>query len=30
MSETKAAFAEYTIPYLKNIPYRYMQDNGYK
>ena len=30
MSETKAAFAERTIRYLKNILYRYMEDNGYK
>ena len=30
MSETKAAFAERTIPSLKNILYRYMEDNGYK
>ena len=29
MSETKAAFAERTIQSLKNIPYRYMEDNGY-
>ena len=30
MSETKAAFAEPTIPSLKNIFYRYMEDYGYK
>ena len=30
MSETKAAFAEGTIRSLKNIPYRYMEDYGYK
>ena len=30
MSETKAAFAERTIRSLKNIPYRYMEDYGYK
>ena len=30
MSETKAAFAERTIGTLKNILYRYMEDNGYK
>ena len=30
MSETKAAFAESTIRSLKNILYRYMEDNGYK
>ena len=30
MSETKAAFAERTIPSLKNILYRYMEDKGYK
>ena len=30
MSETKAAFAERTIRFLKNIFYRYMEDNGYK
>ena len=30
MSETKAAFAERTIRSLKNILYRYMEDNGYK
>ena len=30
MSETKAAFAERTIRSLKNIRYRYMEDNGYK
>ena len=30
MSETKAALAERTIRSLKNILYRYMQDNGYK
>ena len=29
MRETKAAFAECTIRSLKNIPYRYMEDNGY-
>ena len=29
-SETKAAFAERTIRSLKNIPHRYMEDNGYK
>ena len=29
MSETKAAFAERTIRSLKNILYRYMEDNGY-
>ena len=28
MSETKAAFAERTILSLKNILYRYMEDNG--
>ena len=28
MSETKAAFAERTIRSLKNILYRYMEDNG--
>ena len=27
MNETKAAFAERTIRSLKNIPYRYMEDN---
>ena len=30
MSEAKAAFAERTIRSLKNILYRYMEDNGYK
>ena len=30
MSETKAAFAERTIRSLKNIFYRYMEDNSYK
>ena len=30
MSETKAAFAERTIRSLKNILYRFMEDNGYK
>ena len=30
MSETKAAFAERTIRSLKNILYRYMEDNAYK
>ena len=30
MSETKAAFAERTIRSLKNILYRYMEDNGHK
>ena len=30
MSETKAAFAECTIRSLKNILYRYMEDNGCK
>ena len=30
MIETKAAFAERTIRSLKNILYRYMEDNGYK
>ena len=30
MSETKAAFAERTIRSLKNILYRYMEENGYK
>ena len=30
MSETKAAFAQRTIRSLKNILYRYMEDNGYK
>ena len=30
MSETKAAFAERTIRSLKNILYRYMEDNGCK
>ena len=30
MSETKAAFAERTLRSLKNILYRYMEDNGYK
>ena len=30
ISETKAAFAERTIRSLKNILYRYMEDNGYK
>ena len=29
MSETKPAFAERTIRSLKNILYRYMDDNGY-
>ena len=29
MSETKPAFAERTIRLLKNILYRYMEDNGY-
>ena len=30
MNETKAAFAERTIRSLKNILYRYTEDNGYK
>ena len=30
MSETKDAFAERTIRSLKNVLYRYMEDNGYK
>ena len=30
LSETKVAFAERTIRSLKNIPYRYMEDFGYK
>ena len=30
MSETKAAFDERTIRSLKDILYRYMEDNGYK
>ena len=30
MSENKAAFAERTIRSLKNILYRYMENNGYK
>ena len=30
MSETKAVFAEHTIRSLKNILYRYTEDNGYK
>ena len=30
MSETKAAYAARTIRSLKNIIYRYMEDNGYK
>ena len=30
MSETKAAFADCTIRSLKNILYRYMEENGYK
>ena len=30
MSATKAAFAERSIRSLKNIHYRYMEDNGYK
>ena len=30
MSETKAACAERTMRSLKNILYRYMEDNGYK
>ena len=30
MSETKAAFAERTIRFLKNILYCYMEDKGYK
>ena len=30
MSETKAAFSERTIRSLKNILYRYMENNGYK
>ena len=30
MSGTKAAFAELTIRSLKNIPYRYVEDFGYK
>ena len=30
MNKTKAAFAERTIRSLKNILYRYMEDNGYK
>ena len=29
-SETKAAFAEHTIRSLRIIPYRYMEDEGYK
>ena len=30
MSKTKAAFADRTIRSLKNLIYRYMEDNGYK
>ena len=30
MSETKAAIVERTIRSLKNVLYRYMEDNGYK
>ena len=30
MNETKAAFAERTIRSLKNLLYRYMEDNGYR
>ena len=30
MSETKSAFAERTTRSLKNILYRYIEDNGYK
>ena len=30
MSDTKAVFAERTIRSLRNIVYRYMEDNGYK
>ena len=30
MSETEAAHAERIIQSLKNILYRYMEDNGYK
>ena len=30
MNETKAAFAERTTRSLKNILYRYMEENGYK
>ena len=30
MSETKAVFAERTIPSLKTFPYRYMEEFGYK
>ena len=30
MSETKAAIAERTIRSLRNLLYRYMEDNGYK
>ena len=30
MSETKAAFVERTVRSLKNIIYRYLEDNGYK
>ena len=30
MSETNAAYAERTMRSLKNILYRYMEDNGYK
>ena len=30
MSETKAAFAKRTIRSLKNIRYRYKEDNGYE
>ena len=29
MSETKAAFGERTLRYLKNILYRYLEDYGY-
>ena len=29
MSETKASFAERTIQSRKNVPYDYMEDNGY-
>ena len=30
MSETKAAFTESTTRSLKNVLYRYMEDDGYK
>ena len=30
MGETKAVFAERTVPSMKNILYRYMEDFGYK